>query len=202
MAENKPKPIRPLSQKDIERFWSKVDKRGPDECWPWLGGKTTDGYGRFKYGRCEYKAIRVGFYLQTGKAPDPALCILHSCDNPPCQNVAHLREGTTLENMQDKMARNRTVKGDAHYSRTHPERLSRGVNHYAHLHPEIRQGERNGRAKLTENDVREIRRRGALGESGASIARSFGGTKEMIYFVLNGLTWKHVPRQPVQLSLF
>lgn len=35
-----------LKNNCLERFWTKVDVRGPDECWPWLAA-ITDGYGRF-----------------------------------------------------------------------------------------------------------------------------------------------------------
>ncbi len=30
-----------------DRFWSKVDRRGPDECWPWLEHRKRSGYGQF-----------------------------------------------------------------------------------------------------------------------------------------------------------
>src|ERR1051326_5780839 len=152
-----PKPIRPLSQKDIDRFWSKVDRRGPDECWPWLGGKTSDGYGRFKYGRCEYKAIRVAYYLQTGKLPDTGMSILHSCDFPACQNAAHLREGTTRENMKDRDERGRTAKGDRSGSRLHPQSSIFVTRNPQKLNPPI--GSKHPRATLTEKDIPPIRNR-------------------------------------------
>ena len=30
-----------------ERFWEKVDRRGPDECWPWTA--YSDRYGYFRH---------------------------------------------------------------------------------------------------------------------------------------------------------
>lgn len=29
----------------LERLWAKVDKRGPDECWPWQARRSPKGYG-------------------------------------------------------------------------------------------------------------------------------------------------------------
>jgi hypothetical protein len=195
-----PKPIRPLSQKDIDRFWSKVDRRGPDECWPWLGGKTSDGYGRFKYGRCEYKAIRVAYYLQTGKLPDTGMSILHSCDFPACQNAAHLREGTTRENMKDRDERGRTAKGDRSGSRLHPQSSIFVTRNPQKLNPPI--GSKHPRATLTEKDIPPIRMRHARGERTVDIALSLGVSKHVIYDIIRGKNWTHVPREPIQLDLF
>jgi hypothetical protein len=58
----------------------------------------------------------------------------------------------------------RRPRGDQNTSRSHPERLVRGDCHYARLHPETKRGERNGRAKLTWEIVRQIRSRYAVGD--------------------------------------
>jgi len=42
--------MRTLTEKDKQRYWSKVDVRGLDECWPWIGLITRKGYGFFSVG--------------------------------------------------------------------------------------------------------------------------------------------------------
>lgn len=53
-------------------------------------------------------------------------------------------------------------------------------------------GSQNGRAKLTEDDVREVRRLRAEGWSGPALARKFSVTRNAIYRALAGDTWNHV----------
>jgi len=53
-------------------------------------------------------------------------------------------------------------------------------------------GERNGKAVLTEDDVRSIRIRAASGESQASLSREYGVKKPAIDKIVNRRTWKHV----------
>lgn len=89
-----------------DRFWAKVDRRGDDECWPWLGAISTQGYGRA--GKRGY-AHRLAYELAVGSIPDE-LEIRHACDNPPCCNPAHLSVGERWENVRDMLVRGR------HYS--------------------------------------------------------------------------------------
>lgn len=60
------------------------------------------------------------------------------------------------------------------------------------LHGTQQIGERNPYAKLTEEKVREFRRRHAAGEAQTDIARDFGITPVALSMVHRGLTWSHV----------
>ena len=89
-----------IKQSDIDRFWSKVDVRGEDECWEWLGGRgARGGYGQFRLGKNVVSAHRIVFRVIGGYLNN--LFVLHSCDNPPCVNPNHLSLGSHAENIQD-----------------------------------------------------------------------------------------------------
>lgn len=95
------------------RFWSKIDVRGPDDCWEWRGARSAEDYGRFRMpvdapgheGKVR-GAHRVAFWLHTGWWPEDAV-VRHGCDNPPCVNPAHLTTGTHADNARDKLERGR-----------------------------------------------------------------------------------------------
>jgi hypothetical protein len=100
------------------RFWSKVDKRGDDECWPWTGARLPFGHGQFNVdgnrGGKSVAAHRVAFELNTGvpvrklkrkKWGDLYVC--HTCDNPSCVNPKHLYLGSHATNMHDMNSRGR-----------------------------------------------------------------------------------------------
>lgn len=90
--------MRPLA----ERFWSKVDKRGPDECWPWTRATHREGYGAWHWrdadGQHGTPAHRMAYTLAVGPIPQ-GMEIDHLCRVRACCNPAHLEPVTHHENM-------------------------------------------------------------------------------------------------------
>lgn len=150
-----------------ERFWSKVDRRGDAECWPWRGA-TTDaafGYGYLGVtrGQSQLRAHRVSWELHFGPVP-AGLVVCHHCDNPPCVNPAHLFIGDRADNNRD-----RGQKG-------------RGGN---------LRGERGGNARLTTDQVRTIRHLVSEGSRmHRDIASDFGISATTMSRIVNRHTWQ------------
>jgi hypothetical protein len=88
-----------------DRFWEKVDKRDVDECWPWTGTTVSKGYGSIGHEGKTLSAHRVSWELHFDSPGD--LHVLHSCDNPPCCNPAHLFLGTNADNIRDRLLKER-----------------------------------------------------------------------------------------------
>jgi len=85
----------------VARFWKSVDKRGPDECWPWTAQLRWDGYGRFVVMRKPQWAHRYSWELHNGRPIPKGAEVMHSCHNPACVNPKHLSLGTHKENMEE-----------------------------------------------------------------------------------------------------
>ena len=101
-----------VSKRTLEdTFWAKTDRRGADECWPWLGTHNHKGYGhivrRRVSGRRYYKATHVSWSIRHCQ-PFPAdKMACHSCDNPSCVNPDHIWPGTAAENAADMLKKGR-----------------------------------------------------------------------------------------------
>lgn len=172
MPENKCKPIPELTPAQERRFLRSVPQGlHPNACWPWLGNCFRNGYGRFCFNYASYRASRIAYLLHYGCDPSDLL-ILHSCDNPSCVNPIHIYAGTPDDNMHDKMSRGRHRAGKG------PRPAS--------------QGSRHGRAKLTEEQVHDIRKRCTRGESDTSLSQRYGVSRGLIWFIRTGKNWSHI----------
>lgn len=93
-----------------ERFWEKVDRRGPDDCWLWTASLSA-GYGQIGLGGKDGgngHAHRVAWELSRGPIP-VGLNVLHRCDVPACCNPRHLFLGTLRDNTVDMYAKGRAA---------------------------------------------------------------------------------------------
>lgn len=84
-----------------ERFWAKVKKGSPDECWPWIGYIGPSGHGRTFHKGTPTLASRKAWVLTHGE-PLGGLCVNHKCDHAACCNPAHMYLGTRIDNMVDR----------------------------------------------------------------------------------------------------
>lgn len=182
-----------LSQNDLNRFWSFVDIRTDDECWPWMGGRLPKGYGHFTFRRKAIKAHRLSYFINTGIDPNESI-VCHKCDNPPCCNPGHLFAGTHKSNAEDRSAKGRSAFGDKNWTRKYPERIPKGNDHWMAKKPHlIRKGESTGIAKITAEIAKAIRERHVpLVVTARHLAEEFGTTKHIVQDVLRRRTWKHV----------
>ena len=104
------------------RFWPKVDKRGPDECWPWRACRHPRGYGKIGADAKTLVASRVAWEIAHQTQIPPGLFVLHSCDNPPCVNPAHLSLGTARDNLIDAISKGRADPPPSRPLKTHCHR--------------------------------------------------------------------------------
>lgn len=144
-----------------ERFYEFVNPEPNTGCWLWDGNWTCKGYGKFGYKGGNNLAHRASYEIHVKEIPE-GLWILHSCDVPCCVNPEHLFLGTQQDNVDDM------------------ERKGRG------RHP---RGEAHGRAKLTENQVRDIR---TDVRSQRFLAELYGVSPLIISLTRRRKIWKHV----------
>jgi len=104
-----------------ERLWPKIDRRGPDECWPWLAS-FTKGYGQIGSGGRgghTVHAHRVAYELLVGPVPS-GLHLDHLCRNRWCCNPAHCEPVTIGENLRRGIGPSGVNSRKTHCLRGHP----------------------------------------------------------------------------------
>ena len=150
-----------------DRFWAKVDVKGPDDCWLWTANKNNKGYGLFRPGGLAPKRLshRLSFSDAFGPIPD-GMHVLHSCDTPACVNPAHLRSGTHRENMEDIYL---------HGRRNRSTRKKRA--------PDIHVN------KMTQESVIALRRAYVAGDALEDIAQRFGCKLSALADYTGGRSW-------------
>lgn len=172
------KPIDPgllaqiLSETVQKRFWSKVEIRGPDECWPWLASKAG-GYGQMVFRLCDWKrqkrfASHQLSWMMSNKSDIPVgKWILHSCiASRGCCNPKHLRLGTRLENIQDMDNQGRR---------------------------DCRKGELSPNVKLTNDKVLQLRAAYATGKyTQEFLSKEFGIGHTRVSEIITRKAWTHI----------
>jgi hypothetical protein len=164
---------------NAQRFWEKVDRSG--DCWVWTAHRGPQGYGACYVlrdgAKSQMGAHRVSWMIAHGPIPD-GMFVCHRCDNPPCVRPDHLFLGSPRDNSQDAAKKGRMASGERHTTRLHPERIARGA--------------RLPQTKLTEDDVREIRRELAASTPERHLARRYGVSKSLIWSIKTRRSWRHV----------
>jgi hypothetical protein len=146
----------------VTRFWQNVRiPCQPEECWEWAGYRQPNGYGVLNIGTRHFPAHRLSLAIHGAPVPD-GLDTCHTCDNRGCVNPHHLYAGTRRQNMADCSERGRHNK-------------PKGAAHWA--------------AKLTDADVRIIRRRHVEGERQTTLAREFGVHPATVSRIVRGV-WR------------
>jgi hypothetical protein len=162
---------KPITAEAICAFTKQRSRNGESQCWKWTGCTHKNGYGFFSW-RHLGRQYRVGAHqfswlIHRGEIPR-GLCVCHSCDNRACVNPDHLWVGTPKENTADMIAKGRMRVGD-------------------------HKGSKNGRAKLTESQVLEIRAKFKSHVVTAKmLAKEFRVNKQVIDKIMQRGTWNHL----------
>lgn len=150
-------------RKDPEAyFWYFVATGDGNSCWLWTRATQNKGYGLMWWTDGKLWLVHRLAWMLTNGPIAKGLMVCHRCDNPLCVRPSHMFLGTQKDNMADMKAKLRE---------RHPVPSSR---------------------KLTDDDVREIRRRHAAGERNADIARTMGMSPPPISRIVTGHAFRHV----------
>jgi hypothetical protein len=142
-----------------ETFFSMFIPVSECGCWIWEGTTEHAGYGVFRFNNKAIRAHRLSWELTYGHIPK-GMHVLHTCDTPACGNPRHLFIGTALDNCRDACKKKRNAFG-----------------------------ERHGHAKLTNQQVFEIRKDA---HSTREIAKKYNVSYSLITGIKNNKRWRHV----------
>ena len=153
-----------MNASTVARFQAKVEPT--DGCWYWRACLNAKGYGEFHLGGGSKHVLahRFAWEQANGRSIPEGMIVMHLCDTPSCVRPEHLRLATVAENQRDMALKGRAGQ----------------------------RGLRSPQAKLTDDAVREIRRRCGAGESHRLVAANLGVSRELVREVAAGRRWRHV----------
>lgn len=131
-------------------------------CWIWKGKPDSAGYGTISINDWPHKAHRISWQITHGELP-AGMFVCHHCDNPLCVRPNHLFLGTAQSNKRDCVLKHRHAVGARH-----------------------------PHARLTNEQVCEIRRLATLGTPSSVLAQQFGVAPGHARAVAAGRAWKHL----------
>lgn len=151
---------------DTARFTRFVSPEPNTGCWLWTGAVAA-GYGVFWFAGRNEGAHRFAFLVARGRLPRGVS--RHVCNTPLCVNPTHVLEGSQAQNIADKVAAGRQMRGEGQ-----------------------RGGPRGG-AILSGEQVKQIRARYANGgETHDTLAAAFGVDRTNITAIVTRKTWRHL----------
>lgn len=145
-----------------ERIESKCEKVTESGCWVWMGATQVRGYGEMLSNNKKYLAHRASYETFVGEIPK-GMYVCHRCDNVYCVNPNHLFLGTQKDNLQDMAKKGRSTVGS-----------------------------KNPMAKLTEEQVKDIKKCLSLNCSDTEIGKEFNVSRSAIQLIKQGKRWSHV----------
>lgn len=145
-----------------ERIEAKVSKIPEAGCWVWMGSTQVRGYGEIISNKRKYLAHRASYEAFVGEIPK-GMYVCHACDNVSCVNPNHLFLGTQKQNLQDMANKGRSTRG-----------------------------EKNPMAKLSEEDVKDIKYFINTGLSSKDLGVEYGVSSAAINLIKQGKRWNHV----------
>ena len=145
-----------------ERIETKVLRIPEAGCWVWMGSTQVRGYGELISNKRKHLAHRASYEAFVGKIPK-GMYVCHACDNVACVNPNHLFLGTQKQNLQDMANKGRSTRGV-----------------------------KNPMAKLTEEQVKEIKQKFAVGKTDVELSMQFNISRSTIYGIRNRRLWSYI----------
>jgi hypothetical protein len=145
-----------------ERIEAKVLRIPEAGCWVWMGSTQVRGYGEIISNNRKHLAHRASYEAFVGKIPK-GMYVCHACDNVACVNPNHLFLGTQKQNLQDMANKGRSTRGV-----------------------------KNPMAKLTEEQVKEIKQGFAEGKTDVELSMQFNISRSTIYGIRNRRLWSYI----------
>ena len=145
-----------------ERIEAKVLRIPEAGCWVWMGSTQVRGYGEIISNNRKHLAHRASYEAFVGKIPK-GMYVCHACDNVACVNPNHLFLGTQKQNLQDMANKGRSTRGV-----------------------------KNPMAKLTEEQVKEIKQGFAAAKTDMELAKQFNMSRQGINGIRKGKLWSYV----------
>lgn len=151
-----------MDKYDLARWNSKWDlpEDPVKDCILWKGILNNCGYSLFRLNGSNWSAHRLALAIYTSENP-VGLDACHKCKNRHCINPHHLEWGTRAKN-------------------NGADKIRDGTDN---------RGARNGKAKLTAEQVMEIRN---SNEPVCTISKKFNITSGYVYRLRQNKTWKHL----------
>jgi hypothetical protein len=145
-----------------KRIEAKVLRIPEAGCWVWMGSTQVRGYGELISNKRKYLAHRASYEAFVGEIPK-GMYVCHACDNVACVNPNHLFLGTQKQNLQDMASKGRSTWGA-----------------------------KNPMAKLTEEQVKEIKQGFAVGKTDTELAKQFNMSRQGINNIRNNKLWSYI----------